>query len=62
MRERNKQLREIEKKYEEKAKILAPYFNVSVLMDDDFSLPYKSSPIDCGKEIFEKILKNRRII
>ena len=57
-----KQLKEVEKKYIEKAKILAPYFNVSYLMDFDFELPYKSSPIDGGREIFEKILKNRRIV
>ena len=56
------QLRETEQKYIEKGKILAPYFNVSILMDYDFDLPYKSSPIDGGKDIFEKILKNRRII
>ena len=57
-----KQLYEVEKKYIEKAKILSPYFNVSYLMDYDFDLPYKSSPIDGGKETFEKILKNRRIV
>lgn len=56
------QLYEIEKKYKLKAKILEPYFNVSFLIDDDFDLPYKSSPIDGGKETFEKILKNRRIV
>ena len=56
------QLLAVEKKYAAKAKILEPYFNVSYLMDDDFDLPYKSSPIDGGKEIFEKLLKNRRII
>jgi len=56
------QLKETEQKYIEKAKILAPYFNVSILMDYDFTLPYKSSPVDGGKETFEKILKNRRII
>lgn len=57
-----KQLAEVEKKYIEKAKILSPFFNVSVLMDYDFELPYKSSPIDGGKEVFERILKNRRIV
>ncbi len=57
-----KQLKEVEKKYQEKAKILAPYFNVSYLMDYDFDLPYKSSPIDGGRDLFEKILKNRRIV
>lgn len=57
-----KQLKEVEKKYQEKAKILAPYFNVSYLMDYDFDLPYKSSPIDGGRDLFEKMLKNRRIV
>lgn len=56
------ELKTIERKYIDKAKILAPYFNVSILMDYDFALPYKSSPIDGGKEEFEKILRNRRII
>ena len=57
-----KQLAVVEQKYIEKARILAPYFNVSILMDYDFLLPYKSSPIDGGRDNFEKILKNRRII
>lgn len=56
------QLQEVDKKYLAKAKILEPYFNVSYLMDYDFDLAYKSSPIDGGKEIFEKLLKNRRIV
>ena len=56
------QLKEVEKKYIDKAKILSPYFNVSILMDYDFLLPYKSSPIDEGKDIFEEILQHRRII
>ena len=56
------QLREVEQKYIDKANILAPYFNVSILLDYDFALEYKSSPIDGGKDIFEKILKDRRII
>ncbi len=56
------QLREVENKYKEKAKILSPYFNVSYLIDDEFLLPYKSSPIDGGKDKFEKILANRRIV
>ena len=56
------QLAEVEQKYIQKAKLLAPYFNVSILMDYDFLLPYKSSPIDGGKDKFEQILKNRRIV
>lgn len=56
------QLAEVEKKYIEKGKILAPYFNVSIIIDYDFLLPYKSSPIDGGKEIFEKLLETRKTI
>lgn len=56
------QLRDVERRYIEKARILSPYFNVSVLIDYDFLLPYKSSPIDGGKETFEHLLKDRRII
>ena len=56
------QLQEVERKYLAKARLLEPYFNVSYLMDYDFDLPYKSSPIDGGKEIFEKMLRNRRIV
>lgn len=60
--EDNKELLEKEQKYIAKAKILSPYFNVSVIMDYDMILPYKSSPIDGGKEIFEKLLTERRFI
>lgn len=56
------QLKEVEKKYREKAKIFSPYFNVSYLIDDEFILPYKSSPIDGGRETFEHLLGNRRIV
>ena len=56
------ELADVEQKYIQKAKILSPYFNVSILVDYDFDLPHKSSPIDGGKDIFEKMLKNRRII
>ena len=53
------QLKEVKEKYINKAKIFAPYFNVSVLMDYHFLLPYKSSPIDGGREVFEKILNEQ---
>ena len=56
------QLAEVRRKYREKAKLLAPYFNVSIIIDNDFILPYKSSPTDGGKEIFEKLLAEREII
>lgn len=54
--------KKVELNYIEKAKQLSPYFNVSILIDYDSLLPYKSSPIDGGKEIFERLLKTRRII
>lgn len=57
-----KDLKTVEAKYKAKAKILSPYFNVSYLIDEEFLLPYKSSPIDGGKDTFERILKNRRIV
>lgn len=57
--EDREQMKEVKEKYIEKAKILAPYFNVSILMDYNFLLPYKSSPIDGGREIFEKLLSEQ---
>lgn len=56
------QLQEVREKYIAKARLLSPYFNVSILIDYDFVLPYKSSPIDGGKETFEKLLAEREII
>lgn len=53
------ELQKVEKIYREKAAILCPYFNVYYLMDYGFILPYKSSPIDGGKEAFEAILADR---
>ena len=35
--------------------------NVSILMDFDNMLEYKDSPIDKGKKVFEKLLKNKFI-
>jgi len=45
--------------YKKIAKTLAPFFSTSVLMDWSHLLPYKASPIDCGKEIFNKLLESR---
>ena len=47
------------KEYKKSALNLAPFFNVSILIDWEHLLPYKASPIDCGKEKFEKILERR---
>ena len=38
---------------------LLPYVNVSVIMDYDHLLPYKGSPTDCGKEVFEQLYHKR---
>ena len=49
--------------YEEKLmKVVAPllpYVNVSVIMDYNHLLPYKGSPTDKGKEIFEQLYDSR---
>ena len=48
------------KEYIRLAKPLTTFFNVCILMDMDLNLlGYKDSPIDKGKEVFEKIYKNR---
>ena len=39
--------------------ILMKYFNVAILLDWDLKLPYKSSPIEGGKDYFEKLLRER---
>lgn len=41
------------------AKNLAPFFSTSILIDWKHLLPYKASPIDCGKTIFEELLKDK---
>ena len=45
--------------YKRIAKNLSPFFTVSIIMDWDKELGYKSSPIDCGKNMFEQLLENR---
>ena len=53
----------IKRKYYNIGKSLKAYFNVSLLLDDTLKLlDYKSSPIDCGKEKFENLLRNRIFI
>lgn len=48
------------KAYQNMAKILTPFFRISYIMDDEFILEHKDSPIDRGKEKFELLLKNRK--
>ena len=38
---------------------LLPYVNVSVIVDYNHLLPYKGSPTDCGREIFEQLYHSR---
>lgn len=46
--------------YTKIAQILVPYFNTSILLDADLKLNYKDSPIDQGKDYFEKLIQTRR--
>lgn len=53
---------EMEKSIEEykgKVKFMKNFFNVSAIIDEDFLLPYKESPIDMGVEVFEKLMEER---
>lgn len=50
------------KEYTKIAKTLAPFFSVSIIIDWDQILPYKASPIDCGKEVFEKLLRKKHYV
>ena len=53
------ELHEKEAQYKKIAKILTPYFNVSILIDYDLELPFKDSPVDMGKEVFERLLREK---
>lgn len=58
-------LNEMNKKIEEYKRItkqMKHFFNISIMIDKDFLLPYKESPIDKGKDIFEKLLAERIFI
>lgn len=41
------------------AKGLKPYFSVFLMVDDKFLLKEKDSPVDQGKEVFEKLYKRK---
>lgn len=45
--------------YKKIAKTLSTFFSTSIIIDWKHLLPYKASPIDCGREVFEKLLKER---
>ncbi len=47
-----KKLTELYKKY-------SGFIKISFMFDKDNKLPYKASPIDCGKEMFMKLYENR---
>lgn len=47
------------KEYKRIAEPMKSYFKVSIIIDHWCKMKYKSSPIDGGKEYFEKLLKNR---
>jgi len=38
------------------------YCNVSIILCWDDSIKYKDSPIDCGKEVYEKLYKERYLV
>ena len=50
------------KKIKKIVKMFEKQCNVSIVMDFNNLIEYKSSPIDCGKEIFEALLRNRAIL
>jgi hypothetical protein len=45
--------------YKKLSKPLLAYFNVSVIIDFHNRLGYKDSPIDCGEELFNELMKER---
>ena len=52
------------KKIYKSLKHLISFFKVSIIWDDinNGLIGYKDSPVDCGKEIFEKLLQSREVI
>lgn len=53
------ELKEKLKEYKEAINGMEHFFNITIIVDEDFLLPYKESPIDKGKEVFEKLLEKR---
>lgn len=53
------QLEQKLEEYAELVKYMKNFFNVSIIVDYDLILPYKESPIDAGKTVFETLMKTR---
>jgi hypothetical protein len=45
--------------YKKILSVVEPYFNTSIIVDQNNKLKLKDSPADRGKEIFEELLRNR---
>lgn len=45
--------------YTELVKYMKNFFNVSIIVDYDYLLPYKESPIDAGGQIFQTLMRSR---
>lgn len=53
---------EYEKKLMKVVKPLTLYFNTYIIMDYDHLTGYKDSPTDCGKEVLEKLMKQKQYV
>lgn len=53
------EMREKFKEYQEIIDILSPYFDTSIIIDEENLLEHKDSPIDKTREIFEKLMIER---
>lgn len=54
-----KEMKEKIQEYQKIVEVLKPYFEVSILIDDEDLLGFKDSPIDRGPEIFMKLMNER---
>lgn len=57
-----KELEEEIKKLDNALRYAKNFFTISLVVDPELELGYKDSPIDCGKELFEKLMENRVFI
>ena len=56
------ELTQIRDEYIKRCSLLKKFFQVSIILDRNFKLNYKDSPIDGWKEIFEELFKERKFI